>query len=423
VSVHEPFCRVLILAAGVALCPSLARAQVPRPPDPAAVPQSVEPAVEAVRPRQVSSERSEQEPVRDNRFEVFQRQLAQALARRDNAEALAIAERQYVLFPEEMKASADLGRLYFTQGQHEKAEPLLRAALSQQSAVFAGDTASVRGEVSLQLGQITLDSGRPKEAIGFLERSIDGQPMLGLPRFLLAIALLRTGNEERAERENALAFQIDSEGARAPNYALLARTQRAAGSVDEAAGVVEAGLRRFPSALDLRLELALTRRAQNRPAEALYELLYARALRSPNVPSNADFDGQIRALRREANVAEADPELKAVVTYLDAAESDNAETALAAVQDAVRLNGRRSFPLLLLLAQAYMASGRYSQAEQLLGQLVSRQPASLPALTLLADLYVAQGRFAGADQVIGRALRVDGSNPRLRAVIARRGTD
>jgi Flp pilus assembly protein TadD len=421
VSVHETFRRILILAVGAALSTASVRAQVPRPPDPA-VPQSVQPAADSVQPPQSSEDDPGQTPTRDSRFELFQRQLAQALGRRDTAEAMTIAERQYVIYPDEMKASADLGGLYFTQGQYNKAEPLLRAALSQQNAYYTGDTAAVIGDVCLQLGQIALDRGKALEAVPLLERSIDGHPMLGLPRFLLAIALFRAGNEERAERENTSAFQIDRVGARAMNYAILARSQRVAGTVDEAAATVEAGIVRFPLDLDLRLELALTRRAQDRPADALYELLYAKALRSPNLPSTADFDGQIRALRREANLPEAHAELKAVVTYLDAIEGDHPTEALAAIQDAVRLNGRDNFSLRLLLAEGYIATGRYSRAEMVLNQLVVRQPVSLPALTILAELFLAQGRLASADQVIARATRIDPSNPRLREVVARRGS-
>jgi tetratricopeptide (TPR) repeat protein len=406
--------RLLIIAVGVVLVPISIAAQVPRPTSDPANTHSAE--------TQSEPEASGQTSASDSRFDVFQRQIRRALERRDVSEAVAIAERQYVLFPDEMKASADLGGLYFRQGYHERSEPLLRTALTQESTEFMGDAALVISEVSLQLGQIELDANRPKAAIPLLERSIDKLAQIGLPRFLLALALFQTGDMERAERENAQAFQYDRVGARAPNYAMMARNQRLTGTPDEAAATAETGLAQFPTSLDLRFELALARRAQNRSAEALYELLYAKALRSPNMPSSMKFDDEIRALRQESNVAEAEAELKAAVTCLDALETDHPTEALASIQDAVRLNGRRSFGLQLLLAQALVATGRYTQAERLLNQLIEQQPTSVPALTMLAGLLIVEGRLNNADLVLARAARIDNSNPRVRELIARRGS-
>jgi predicted Zn-dependent protease len=94
---------------------------------------------------------------------------------------------------------------------------------------------------------------------------------------------------------------------------------------------------------------------------------------------------------------------------------------MASVQDALRLNGRRSFGLQLLLARAYVATGRYSSAERLLNQLVTQQPTSVPPLTMLAELFLSQGRLKSADLVLARAARIDNSHPRLRELLARRG--
>jgi tetratricopeptide (TPR) repeat protein len=426
------FRRVLLLVVGGALLPLSAAAQVPRPtslaaeaqvPRPTNDPTGTPPSQPTTAAPEQTQPDSSQGSSSDTRFDVFQRQIRRALERKDIAEAVAIAERQYVYFPDEMKASADLGGLYFRQGYHEKAEPILRTALNQQSVAFSGDLAAILSEVSFQLGQIELDAHRPKAAIPFLERSIDRLATVGLPRFLLAIALYQTGDTERAERVNAQAFDLDRIGARALNYVLYARSQRLAGTPDDAAATVEAGLAKFPNELDLRFELALARRAQNRSAEALYELLYARALRSPNLPSKMNFDDEIKALRQEANIADADAELKAAVTYLDAAETDHPDEALASIQDAVRLSTRRSYGLQLLVVQAYMATGRFTQAERLLIQLADQQPTSVPTLALLAELYLAQSRTNSADLVIARATRIDNSNPHLREVIARRGNN
>jgi tetratricopeptide (TPR) repeat protein len=411
VATVAPFRRFFLLAAGSALLPGLVAAQVPRRSTDAASSPLTPPALEE----------SSQTPSGDTRFGVFQRQIARAVARGDIAEAVEIAERQYSIFPDEMKASADLGLLLYRRGQISDAEPHLRRALSQQSSAYTGDTSSIIGEINLELGQIELDGGRPKGAIPLLERAIDGQPKIGLPRFLLAIALFRTGDTQRAERENASAFQIDSTGARALNFALLARNQRITGAVDDAAATVEAGLTRFPNALDLRFELALARRAQNRSAEALYELLYARALRSPNMPSTANFDNEIRALRKEANVDGSEPELKAAVTCLDALDADRPDEALAAIQVANRLNGAHSLALDLLVARAYVATGRYSNAERLLMKLAEQQPTSVPTLAMLANLYILQGRTMSADTVLARAKQLDSTNPEVRELIERRG--
>ena len=89
---------------------------------------------------------------------------------------------------------------------------------------------------------------------------------------MLAWAFSKAGDNDRSYREITAAFDVDSASARPPDYVLLSRALRASGNAAGAGDALAAACKQFPFDADLRYELAVTRRAQKRPADAVYEL-------------------------------------------------------------------------------------------------------------------------------------------------------
>ena len=63
-----------------------------------------------------------------------------------------------------MKATADLGDVYLARGDAERAEPLLRSAITQPSRLFTNSPAPVLGGIYANLGQ--LDESLELQAVG-----------------------------------------------------------------------------------------------------------------------------------------------------------------------------------------------------------------------------------------------------------------
>jgi tetratricopeptide (TPR) repeat protein len=358
------------------------------------------------------------QPSQDDSFPALQHRLADAMAKGDLERAAAVAEHQHTLFPNEMKATADLGDVYLARGDAERAEPLLRAAITQPSTLYTNSIAPVLGEIYENLGQIALAKGQAQDAISQLQRAVDYSPTSARPRFLLAAAFAVVGETERSAREVRAAFDIDSSVARVSDYLLLARSLRLSNNLPAAAQAVDAGIERFPHDVDLRVERAAMLRARKQTAESLCELIYVQMLLHAGDPRTAALATEISGIRAEADApssADGPTELKSLFSYLDDAGTGQYDEALPTIQEVAATDP--GFVPHLLLARAFAETGRMAEAEHVLQDLVTRDPSSVPALAELAGVLFAEGRSEAATQIVDRARAIDPENVRLREVM------
>jgi tetratricopeptide (TPR) repeat protein len=389
------------LAASALVCPATAQIPAPRSEGPAPASRPAAP------PRPVAAQ--------EECFAALQTRLADALTQGDLSRALAIAERQHRLYPNEMKATADLGNVYLVRGDADRAEPLLRAAIGQQNKLYTSGVTPVLGTIYADLGQIALDKGRTQDAISSLQRAVDYAPTTARARFLLASAFALSGETERSSREIRAAFDIDSSAARASDYLLLVQALRRSGSAASAADAAEAAVKRYPLDTALRVERAGVLRARKRPVAALCDLLYARMLVPADDARTSALDGRIAELRAEADAAtpDPDPELELLFSYLDDAATGQYDQALPTIQDVVSADPGAFVPR-LLLARAYVETSRLAEAERLLDQLLAEDPTSAPALAELASLHFAEGRPEAGRRAAARARSLAPATPRLK---------
>ena len=360
------------------------------------------------------------DPPAGSTFPDLQSQIADAIKQNQLGRALTIAERQRTLYPNEMKASADLAAVLMLRGDAARAEPLLRAATTQKSVLYSGSSAALLGEVFTSLGQIALDGGRPADAIAALLRAVDNAPTATRARYLLASAFDRSGDVGRASREIRAAFDVDPAAARPGDYRLLAKTAKAAGNAKAAAAAMGDAVRRYPTDVSLRVDYAVALSEAKLSAAALYELLHLQMVLRSDAPQLADVQARIGKLRAEAEAAtpEPDPQLESMFAYLADAEADQHDAALPTIQEVVSMNSGESTVPLLMLGRSLKATGRCGEAERVLSQLVERDPQSVPALAELADLYFVEGRLETARATVARAEKIDPKNPRLVEVVA-----
>ncbi len=317
-----------------------------------------------------------------------------------------------------MKATADLGDAYLTRGDAERAEPLLRAAITQPSRLYTNNVAPVLGMIYANLGQIALARGQAKDAITHLQRAVDYAPTAARARFMLASAFSVMGDADRSLREIRAAFDIDRAAALPDDYLLLARSLNRSGNVTAAIDTMESAVKRYPFDLDMRTEHAAMLRAGRQSTMALCELLYAQMLihpGDPHAPAIADGIARIRA-ELDAATPEPPPDLEMLFSFLDDASTGQYDEALPTIQEVVGVNPSAFVPR-LLLGHTYAATGRLGAAEALLTRLVVEDPSSVPALAELANLYFTQQRADSARRIIDQALKLDPENPRLREVV------
>jgi Flp pilus assembly protein TadD len=378
-------------------------AQVPTPRSP-----GVEPLAGSARATAPASPAS---------FVSFQRQLADATTRGDLAAAAAIAERQHRLFPDEMKATADLGAAELARGDTQRAEALLRSAIGQPTRLFTGRVAPVIANIYANLGRIALAKNRPQDAVRSLRTAIVYAPEAAPPRYDLASALAAVGDTERSARELRAAFALDLSAARPSDYRLMARLCELTGNELGAARAFDALLARNPSDIDVRLEHAALMRRVDRRASALFDLLYARMLAHADDPRLAAIADGIAELRAESASPRSDRRLAALFSYLDDAASGRYDDALLTIRDVMAAEPNAFVPR-LLLARACAETGRMAEAERTLEQLVAEDGSSVPALAELVSLMYRQTRLEAASALVDRARRLDAENVRLREVVA-----
>jgi len=390
--------------------------QVPAPADSA--PAAADPPARKEPPAAVQTPPKEVSPVAT--FPELQRQLADAQKQGQLGRALAVAERQRTLFPNELKATVDLANVLIARGDTARAEPLLRTAVTQKSVLYIGDSAALLGDAYASLGQLALDRGQSQEAIALLLRAVDNAPTAARARFLLARAFERSNDLARAGREIRAAFDVDAAAAQLVDYRLLARTATSGANARTAAEILGQGVDRFPTDSGMRLAYAGTLEAADDPAGALYQFLHLQLTLQPDNPAMKDVRAAIARLRSAAqdSAGDPDPELEGMFAYLDDADTGQHEAALPSIQDVVQLSGGSKGIPLLMLGRSLKATGRFGEAERVLSRVAEREPDNVPVLAELADLYFAEGRIEGATRLVDRARQVDAKNPRLVEVIA-----
>ena len=135
-----------------------------------------------------------------------------------------------------------------------------KEALARETASLAKETPDSRGNAgaSVELprvasedfagnweaGQKLVDSGRPKDAIVYLERALQLRPNAYAVNYSLAMAYLRIGNTKRAEE---LAKRIPTEKETAESHTLLAEIKEAEGQPVEAVKEYESAARMAPT--------------------------------------------------------------------------------------------------------------------------------------------------------------------------------
>lgn len=416
------------LAVGTVMLSGPASGQIPTsrprttqapPPADAGSPKVTPPTSTPVAPAPKAAQNPPKDGPAASTFADLQTQIADAIRQGQLGRALTLAERQRTLYPNEMKASADLANVLLLRGDSVRAEPLLRAAITQKNVLFTGNAPALLGDVYMALGQIALDANRATDAISFLLRAVDNAPTATRARYMLATAIDKGGDTVRASREIRAAFDVDPSAARPADYRLLAKTARAGGNAKAAVSALADAVARYPMDVSLRMDYAALLSEAKQSAASLYELLHLKAVLRDDAPQRADIDARIGRLRDEAEAStpEPEPQLEAMFSYLADAEADQHDEALATIQEIVTINEGASVVPMLLLGRSLKATGRFGEAERVLVQLSEREPQSVPVLAELADLYFAEGRLEGARRTVDRAEKVDPKNPRLVEVV------
>jgi tetratricopeptide (TPR) repeat protein len=166
-------------------------------------------------------------------------------------------QRAIELYPEFVEARSELAVLLMRDNDNAGAEALLRRALEI-------DNAAVRP--TLNLGLCLYRQKRYADALPFLERGVQLQPVNGHAHMLLGITLAMSGDDARAEPILLRAYEQGGKScARAQYY--LSRLYTRQKNYPRAAGALELYLRDFPDDPDAEsLRATLTKlRAAARP--------------------------------------------------------------------------------------------------------------------------------------------------------------
>lgn len=333
-----------------------------------------------------------------------------------NNPAQAISEIKLALKPESSAALIyTLANLQFQSSNLADAEAQYKAAIAK----FPNFLRAYKN-----LGVLYVQAGRYAEALPMLLKTLElggqGADVYGL----LAYSYLNTNNSVAALRayEQALFFEPESRDWRMGRVQCLMNLRR----YEEASGVIEDLVEKFPQQTDLLLLQANAYVARDMPHDAAATIEILRASKRAtataltllgdiylnfNQPDLAlavyqealplkDF-GRDRALRvaRRLSAVGAWSQLDTFIAGID-------QTAASAP-----LTDAEQIEVLNLKAQSNLAQNRAESAAALLAQVVARDPLNGKALVLLADYAAGRGEFELAELHYERAAKVEAVAP------------
>ena len=285
-------------------------------------------------------------------------------------EAAALYQAAITTDKSNLKAQADLARLYLFGGLPEQGQKLIDAGLAV--APTNADLLVVRGALRIQAG----------DKLGAL-----------------------------ADAEQAFKTAPGSENA----ASLLASLYSQSGRLPDAVRVVDQAIRLAPGSVDLRIVLAQLDLNSGRPEAAELQLLEVVKLEPANLAHRYRL-AQFYLLQKNVDAAEQTLR-KAVQTKLDdfapklalanlIAEHRSFEAAEKSLKDLIAQSSA-SAPLQLGLGQFYETHGRLSQAEAVYRGLIADQqtgPQGLTARNLLAAIQLRAHHSAEAAQLLEEVL-------------------
>jgi tetratricopeptide (TPR) repeat protein len=332
------------------------------------------------------------------------------------------AERQLIAtvhdFPADELANRSLASFYLSTGRRNMAEPYLKAAAIrkdqryQSSLAFADyltearrfDEARVTLEAAkndgaqgtgarVRLAAIEDEIGSPEAARKILDGVLKKNATPEALALNAQLLLLREKKTQEAWQAARAALDQDPHMPAANYVAGTIDLDR--GHLDDADHAFREAMRSSRLAAAASLQLARTRLAMGKPAEAvdLAEAagsgFEARVTLARALVATGDEPRARAELARLAAERPRAPEPAILLATLDlnkgdaAAARQHADRALAAAPD--------SADALLVAGQAALAADDAAAAESLLARAAARNPSSFDANTLLAQLYVSRG--------------------------------
>ncbi len=247
-----------------------------------------------------------------------------ALARGQPEGAIQILEPVVLVEPQAFQVLHTLAQAHQRLGQEAEARRYLaRLPVDEKAKVpirfddpFLQEVSDLRrsSQYHARLGSKAIARGRFREAVGFLERSLEANPGRADTRYNLAASLLRLGRREEAEEQARILTQ--EHPTYALGYGLLARLLERDGDVPAAREQLRQGLEVDPRAEPLHVALGDLALREGRFLESLESYAAAREIAPQKSPARF---GAVVARMRLGEWREALADLEASVKALPAA--------------------------------------------------------------------------------------------------------
>ena len=266
------------------------------------------------------------------------------------------------------------GRIFFSQGQYEKAKTALSGAIK-------GLPLSALAYYFLGLSQQA--TGLPDLAKSSLERALELQPQMALASAALANLTAKDGNSKEALQLADHARQADANLASA--YVASAQALMAKGDAKQAEAALLDALRRDPASLTSLSTLVKLYSEEGRAQEALYRI-------SGLIQLNPQNPG-LRLLQGLA--------------YLSLKDLDRADSS---VRRALTLDPNTP-DAYTVLADIHFARGATADAKSDLRAAIAARPRSLLNYMALATQFEKEGNWEEARRLCEKAHEIDPSAP------------
>jgi putative PEP-CTERM system TPR-repeat lipoprotein len=309
-----------------------------------------------------------------------------------------------------------LGRAYILAGKPELAMQSL-----QRAAALAPDNA----DILMRLAAVRMTLGDPVHASGDLEHALKLAPSQPGAGAALVVASLSAGNLDRAA--SALAALRHAEGDSESVGNLQALLQMAQLDLPGARKTLEDVIKRFPAAIQPRINLARVLVLLDQSAEA--QRVLAEALQHD--PTNATALGNMVTLLLAAD------QLPKAISLVEAAHAgapkndditvglvnlyirtNAAQKALTVLADALKAHPD-DLTLLDARARAQASLGQSAAARDSFRDIIALNPSDVAARRVLSDLLAGSGDYAGAKTVIADGLKVlPGNDALLQSYVA-----
>ncbi|MHC9539683.1 MAG: tetratricopeptide repeat protein [Vulcanimicrobiota bacterium] len=329
--------------------------------------------------------------------------------------AFELILKAHQIFPAEQAIALNASGGYAMMNDWEKSLQFALKVIDEKSPQLRkGDNITIMAAAHNNAAQAYLKMKNLDKGIEHLKKALELQPDMGGSNYLMGQALTEAGKCKESIDFFRKAFSVSPGTANPEDYSYYGYSLGKCEKRKEATEIAKSGMERYPLYPGMHFNYASMLSAENRYAEAIYELhveilLFRGSGRDDTDNALRFMAGLINEVRNNPKNADHE-EVSLLYESIRKSSPDK-------VEKLIEISSTKPFLLNVFLAEAYTGAGNYGKAKLLYQKVLAEAPYFVPAYVELGEIYEKEKDTDNATMLYKKAVKLMPDNWKVKALL------